>query len=468
MNFTSFEQVLPYLSQVGADVVFSRLFGGVAQTMTLQNVLLADLTANSFVFQDGVEDDTRIGTDLADELFGAFGNDVLEGRGGDDYLFAGDGNDTLARRAWLGPAVTAARATTSCPKPRATMARSATTSTTAARAMTGSACSPILVPASRSTCASATAQNTGSMGTDTFVGIEHITANYGNDTLTGNEAANWFWTFNGTDVLSGNGGNDYFTVGQGDKTADGGTGSDTIEIIDTAYQPLYTAAGITVSLALQGAAQATGVGNWTLTNMENLGGSWGADRLTGDANANILAGAEGNDTLDRRRRRRHPCRRRHLRLRRQWHLTFVANPDWVGGDDFLEGGAGNDTIYGGGGNDIVRGGAGSDQLYGGDGNDQLRGGSGVDSFDGGANTEGDVANGNGDRISFYDVAATQGVVVDLRTGVMSNDGYGNVEIVTGIELLGSDIGFRGHLLRQRRKQCVTGECGRHAVRLRRR
>ena len=81
MNFTSFEQVLPYLSQVGADVVFSRLFGGVSQTMTLLNVGLADLTADSFVFQDDIEDDTRIGTDLADELVGAFGNDVLEGRG---------------------------------------------------------------------------------------------------------------------------------------------------------------------------------------------------------------------------------------------------------------------------------------------------------------------------------------------------------------------------------------------------
>ena len=52
-----------------------------------------------------------------------------------------------------------------------------------------------------------------------------------------------------------------------------------------------------MSLALQGAAQATGVGNWTLTNIENLGGWYGDDELTGDDNANILAGAEGNDTL---------------------------------------------------------------------------------------------------------------------------------------------------------------------------
>ena len=98
------------------------------------------------------------------------------------------------------------------------------------------------------------------MGTDTFVGIEHVTANYGNDTLTGNEAANWFWTFSGIDTLTGNGGNDYFTVGQGDKIADGGTGIDTIEIADFAFVPAYTADGITVSLALQGAAQATGIG----------------------------------------------------------------------------------------------------------------------------------------------------------------------------------------------------------------
>ena len=61
--------------------------------------------------------------------------------------------------------------------------------------------------------------------------------------------------------------------------------------------PHYGADGITVSLALQGQAQATGVGNWTLTGIENLSGNFGDDEFTGDDNANILAGIGGNDTL---------------------------------------------------------------------------------------------------------------------------------------------------------------------------
>jgi len=98
-------------------------------------------------------------------------------------------------------------------------------------------------------------------------------------------------------TLFGHGGDDYFTVGQGTKVIDGGTGSDTVEIDDQAWVPAYTADGITVSLVLQGLAQATGVGNWTLTGIENLSGSFGSDEFTGDGNDNTLAGAGGDDVL---------------------------------------------------------------------------------------------------------------------------------------------------------------------------
>ena len=141
------------------------------------------------------------------------------------------------------------------------------------------------------------AQNTGVTGHDTLIGIEHVTATYQDDTLIGNDVGNWFWTFSGTDTMSGLGGDDYFTVGLGTKTINGGTGVDTVEIIDLAYTPAYTEAGIAVSLLLQNKAQATGVGSWTLTSIENLSGFYGADRLTGDANANILAGERGDDRL---------------------------------------------------------------------------------------------------------------------------------------------------------------------------
>ncbi|WP_037990916.1 calcium-binding protein [Synechococcus sp. CC9616] len=53
-------------------------------------------------------------------------------------------------------------------------------------------------------------------------------------------------------------------------------------------------------------------------------------------------------------------------------------------DDSLHGAAGNDTIIGNEGNDTLGGGADDDTLYGGDGNDSMRGWNGKDILDGGA------------------------------------------------------------------------------------
>ncbi|UUR07176.1 calcium-binding protein [Sphingomonas glaciei] len=281
--------------------------------------------AGDDVIEGGAGDDELRGEDGDDTLRGGLGNDKLYGGAGNDFLSeasgdngpfgndlydGGEGNDRVSLFTSFGPGVTVDLRLT-------------------------------------------TAQNTGSMGIDTFIGIEHITSNYGNDTLIGNEADNWFWTFSGTDTLSGNGGNDYFTVGLGDKIADGGSGNDTIEVYDLAFQPAYTSAGITVSLALQGTAQATGIGNWTLTNIENLGGSFGADRLTGDGNANILAGAQGDDTLRGGGGNDILAGDGTFNLDDNAAPGFLIDPDWVGGNDILEGGAGDDTIHGGGGIDTA-------------------------------------------------------------------------------------------------------------------
>src|SRR4029078_12392910 len=93
------------------------------------------------------------------------------------------------------------------------------------------------------------------------------------------------------DMIGGNGGNDLITDGAGDHVLDGGAGHHTF---------LYNtqgSAGITVSLALQGTAQNTGVGTMTITGFENLSGSQNSDTLIGDGNSGLLGGDLGNDTL---------------------------------------------------------------------------------------------------------------------------------------------------------------------------
>jgi len=96
---------------------------------------------------------------------------------------------------------------------------------------------------------------------------------------------------------------------------------------------------------------------------------------------------------------------------------------WFGGDE-------DNIYYGNGGNDVLRTQGGDDQLFGGDGDDLLEGGEGVDFFDGGAGL---------DRVSFDFVrdTATQGVVADLRTQTILNDGFGNTETLVSIEGLGA-------------------------------
>ena len=96
----------------------------------------------------------------------------------------------------------------------------------------------------------------------------------------------------GADAIGGTDGNDDLTGGGGDDDLDGGAGSS-----DTAgYR--NAAAAVTVSLALQGAAQNTvGAGHDTLNGFENLAGSAYADTLTGDNRANILNGGSGADAM---------------------------------------------------------------------------------------------------------------------------------------------------------------------------
>lgn len=307
----------------------------------------------------GTDADNVLGGDLgADTLTGGGGNDVLRGGLGNDNLSGGTGDDFLSEAQGFGVFGDDVYDGGSGVD-RVSYFTDFTDVTVDLNAQ-------------------GTAQQTG-LGLDTLTGIEWITAGYGNDTLTGDAADNWFWTFGGNDVLSGNDGDDFFTVGAGDKVVDGGAGNDTLDIADLALSPVYTAAGVDISLALQGQAQATGIGAFTLTAVENLGGFYGADRLTGDAAANVLAGAQGNDTLVGSEGDDVLAGDGAFDIFDFNRIELVADPDWPDGigDDVLDGGAGADLLIGGGGADSLSGGDDNDVLIGGAGNDALDGGTGA-------------------------------------------------------------------------------------------
>jgi Ca2+-binding RTX toxin-like protein len=289
---------------------------------------------------------------------GGTGNDFLQGTLGNDILNGGAGSDTASF----------------------------------VNAYNGGSSTGVTVDLNRQ----GAAQNTVAAGNDTLIGIENLIGSQLNDTLIGNAYAN---------VIEGGLGND---------TMIGGAGNDTASYAGSA-------AGVTVSLALQGSAQNTGsAGVDTLSGFENLQGSAFNDSLTGDAGGNTLSGGDGDDIL---------------------------NPgvNAAGVRDMLDGGNGSDTasfagytagitatlngavdgiasanraviaslrgienLVGGNGNDVLTGDANANVIEGGLGDDMLNGGAGVDT------------------VAF---SGATGVTVNLSILTAQNTGVGNDTIL---------------------------------------
>lgn len=237
----------------------------------------------------------------------------------------------------------------------------------------------------------------------------------------------------GDDILSGGLGNDIITGAGGDDVIDGGAGDDDLNG-NAGYDTVSyasAAAGVTVDLTLQAAAQDTiGAGLDTLNGFINLQGSGFSDTLFGANNDNILDGGAGADTMSGRAGD---------------DLYLVDDPGDVVIELFAEGldsiessvsytlsenveiltliGTADISGTGNGGDNLLIGNAGNNVLIGGDGTDVLIGGEGADDIDG----------GNGiDRLEF--AAANQGIAINLQLGTGSageamGDTYANIEEV---------------------------------------
>lgn len=196
----------------------------------------------------------------------------------------------------------------------------------------------------------------GNMGIARGTIIENMVAGSGDDTITGNAAAN---------RISGNGGADSISGGGGDDTLTGGAGCDTLE---------------------------GGAGNDILRggfDFDLLVGNQGDDKLFGGRGRDTLLGGAGNDALYDDGQEGDLGR--DLFFGEQGNDTLYAN----GGRDTLHGQNGNDSLYGGYNNDLIYGGNQFDQLFGQVGNDTLVGGNGRDTMRGGNGN--DILRDNGQR-----------------------------------------------------------------------
>lgn len=222
--------------------------------------------------------------------------------------------------------------------------------------------------------------------------IENANGGSGNDTITGNAAANTLNGNGGNDVLDGGtgidvlyggdgndrldgglfkdssfggAGNDTFVIKGSDLAddVDGGTGTDTLDV--SGYT--NTSLGFTINLNT-GTYDfiPTAFGPYTIVSVENVIGSGRRDIIVGSIAANSLSGGSGDDDIQ-----------------------------GGAGNDILDGGDGNDTLQGGDGDDTLTAGSGVDLVYGNNGNDRFYilagwnggvgeaffGGAGYDTFD---------------------------------------------------------------------------------------
>jgi Ca2+-binding RTX toxin-like protein len=146
-------------------------------------------------------------------------------------------------------------------------------------------------------------------------------------------------------TLNGGTGDDRLFSGDGNDNFQGGPGVDSAN---------YRGASGPVVIDLQ-AGTATGMGNDTLSDVQDAVGSRFGDTITGSSLDNTLSGRGGADTID-----------------------------GAAGNDALNGDNGNDTLTGGLGDDVVHGWSGSDLMIAGgagDGQDEYHGGYGLDTVD---------------------------------------------------------------------------------------
>jgi Ca2+-binding RTX toxin-like protein len=228
-----------------------------------------------------------------------------------------------------------------------------------------------------------------------------------NDVIDGTSGADakGYWTDHGADsnaqVLNGGDGNDTLYGAGGSDSMHGGAGDDTFLISKGELAFEQAGEGTDTIISTYGMALPDNIENLTLDSNADgyLVGNNLDNVLTGGDGGNFIHGMGGNDTL-------------------------IGN----GGGNNFEGGEGNDLELGGSYGEYFIGGAedtGDDTMDGGAGNDIFNLSPGHDVFIGGAGDE--------DRLQTSVDGASHGVNINLATGIIVDNGFGDSGTISGIE-----------------------------------
>ncbi len=312
----------PSLGTIPASAVKSIVIqgGDDANSIDLSNVTAAIFSAlRTISVRAANGNDTIIGSpDLADDLSGGDGDDVIQGLGGTDTLSGGDGSDMISG---------------------------------------GLGNDQIDAGDGRDTVS-------GGDGTDSIFGShgdDLLSGDVGNDTLDGGHGADTLIGGDGNDLANGNFGNDQVfgdsdlpnVLGTGNDTLFGGPNNDILiggggtdfaqgDSGNDLIQSLLVTPSGTVGTDLLGDSLFGNGGDDTLigdSGNDAINGDSGQDSMIGNSGNDTLLGGSGNDAL------------------------FGDATDGTGtqtGDDSVLGQGGNDTLIGGRGRDVLDGGTGDD------------------------------------------------------------------------------------------------------------
>ncbi|BAI87982.1 MULTISPECIES: calcium-binding protein [Limnospira] len=356
-----------------------------------------------------IGNDTIVGINTGDSLYGGQDNDSIVGVGSLSYLSGDEGNDTLRIQ-----------------NPTGSISpfdpQTALVGVTQVTMMGGAGDDSIIGPIGRF----GEGQNflDGGAGNDTIMSFA------AEDTLLGGEGDDFLST-NTSAQLTTQGINSSLSGFAGGSVLDGGPGNDTLVSV-FASDSLFGGDGNDSLLGRRFSIMDGGDGNNTLNGGEwlrtgttplevSLFGGAGNDLIIGAQGSitNVIAGGAGDDTIvfgttndillsdTANTLGNDSITAANVEFFNEGNvgvsITNLQGNNTVEGserNDLLVTGSGNDLLLGGNGDDTLLGGAGNDFLFGGSGNDLLDGGPGDDTLEGGfgVNT---LVGGEGDNQFFY-------------------------------------------------------------------
>jgi len=430
-------------SSLGQPVVFTNGLG-VTQYTDSRTVWIAYDTEIENA-RGSQSNDTIVGNDLNNELYGHWGEDLLLALGGDDSLMFS--LDVTATGAVHGGSIGIAGTGETLDLSGKWQSLDVYDGGTGNDTLWGTDSSNdvIFLDDDSGSSLLVSIETIRTLGGDDVIDLTSSSFGYGNINVHGGEGNDIIWSNAGDDSLFGGAGDDTILGWAGSDILDGGAGNDIFNGgtgEDVAWFG-NESGNITVDLTIV-TAQATGAGSDRFIGIENITGGSGNDNLTGDASANVLMGNAGSDSLN-----------------------------GGGGNDTLDGGADNDIFNGGTGEDVawfgnesgnitvdlnivtaqatgagsdrfigienITGGSGNDSLtgdasanvlVGNAGSDKLNGGGGSDTLDGGAGN--DIFNGGtGEDVAWFG-NESRNITVDLNIVTAQATGAGSDRLI-GIE-----------------------------------